>query len=310
MSARHVPGGRPRIVVLGDAVLDVAATPVRPAVRDGDTPALIRVGPGGQGANVAVRLARRGVPVRLVCGLADDAAGTLLRAALVAEGIELDAVPVDATGSVVVLAEGGARTMLSARSAFTPLAVPAVGAVMADWLVVSGYLLLEPGADALAEALAASHGRRALLGCALRPDEAAAWTRGAARARPDVVILNADEAATVAGDAGDVAERLACLAVVTRPGGAAAHATAGWSASVQAERGRAVVDTTGAGDAFAAALIERLAGGPWPPDADRLADALAEAARLATAVTGVPGAQGRVAGERGPATSAGDTLPA
>jgi sugar/nucleoside kinase (ribokinase family) len=58
-----------------------------------------------------------------------------------------------------------------------------------------------------------------------------------------------------------------------------------------------VVDATGAGDAFTAALIAGLAGQPWPPDASVLAGALADAAALAAEVAGTVGAQARVGSE-------------
>ena len=77
------------VAVLGDALLDVSLDPVEPMRRGGDVPATVRLAPGGQGANLAVRLARRGVRARLACGLGDDPVGRLLREGLEAEGVEV-----------------------------------------------------------------------------------------------------------------------------------------------------------------------------------------------------------------------------
>ena len=65
-------------VVIGDLSLDIVVAQSGPAREGSDVPATIRIGPGGQGANVAVRLARQGASARLVAPCADDPAGRLL----------------------------------------------------------------------------------------------------------------------------------------------------------------------------------------------------------------------------------------
>jgi sugar/nucleoside kinase (ribokinase family) len=134
------------VVVVGDALLDVLAVPAEPMRPGADVPAAVRAAPGGQGSNLAVRLARRNVDVELVCALGDDAVGRLLHETLAADGVRVRAVPADATGAVIVLVDAaGERTMLSQRVPLAPRLADAPS-VTADWLVVSGYLLLEPGA--------------------------------------------------------------------------------------------------------------------------------------------------------------------
>ena len=109
------------ITVIGDALLDVHVVPAEPPRPGGDVPAEIRLEPGGQGANVSVRLARRGLPVRLVCALGPDAAGSLLRERLAADGVEVVDLVASATGAVVVLLDAAReRTMFSQR---VPLAM-------------------------------------------------------------------------------------------------------------------------------------------------------------------------------------------
>ena len=296
-----------RVTVLGDALLDVLARPDGPLVPAGDVPGAVRLRPGGQGANVAVRLARRGLSVGLVSALADDPAGLMLRGALSEEAIEVAAVPVEATGSVVVLVDpAGERTMLSQRAPFAGLVGPELLEAPGSWLVVSGYLLLEPAARRLVEVLAAIGTPVAILGCALPdPARAVAWLRLVRDAGAALVIVNATEAAALldaaaaTGPAMDELSLAAALAadlgapvVVTGPGGAAAAGPDGPRARVAPASGAGpVTDTTGAGDAFSAAVIGSLATGL------ALDAALHEGVNLAAAVARVDGAQARVAGE-------------
>ncbi|MGH2445227.1 MAG: carbohydrate kinase family protein [Candidatus Limnocylindria bacterium] len=290
------------VVVIGDALLDVVAATAGRAAHGGDTPATISLEPGGQGANLAVRLARRGVGVRLVCALGTDMPGAILRERLLAEGVILDAATVPATGSVVVLVEGdGERTMLSQR---VPVSIAAHDPPAA-WTVVSGYCLLEPDALRQVAVIAEQPGRRAVIGCDVPPPLVEDWSAALQATRPDLLVLNAEEAAALAPSASDPLEHaaqlsagLSAVVVVTDSGGAVA-AIGPETVAHRAEPAAAVTDTTGAGDAFAAALIaELLDDAPWPPQPDRVSDALAEATRLARAVARTRGAQARVEGER------------
>ncbi len=285
-----------RVAVVGDALIDVMVAPQRPIRRGGDVPAAVRLEPGGQGANIAVRLARRGVAVRLACALGDDTAGRLLRESLDAERVELRPVLAAETGAVAVLVEAdGERTMLSRR---IPLAATLdLRALVADagWLLVSGYVLLEPNVAELARAVAALPLHRALVGCALEPAEAAAWMATATLLTPDLVILNEAEARVL----GDALSALPAAVVVTTDASGAVSSSAGDLTRVE-RSSEPARDTTGAGDAFAAALVAQLRDAPWPPDAAALRTAMRGAAELASAVTSVAGAQGRVSGEREP----------
>jgi sugar/nucleoside kinase (ribokinase family) len=274
-------------VVLGDAVLDVLVAPSIPMRPGGDVPASIRVAPGGQGANVAVRLARRNVDVRLACALGDDPAGTLVRDALESDGVTVDAGPAARTGSVVVLVDAnGERTMLSQRAPLVP-ALTSVGTA-ATWVVVSGYLVGERGATDLFARLPAAP-RRALLGSAVPDGDAAAWRAAAVALTPDLVVANRDE------------EHLAppaSVVVITDPTGARAT-VGGREVRVSRMPVADAADTTGAGDAFAAALLARLADTEWPPSGALVRDALDGATAAAAEVVRVAGAQGRTPSERG-----------
>jgi ribokinase len=278
----------------------------------GDIPAQVTVGPGGQGANVAVRLARQGVSVRLLTALADDGAGRLLAAALAADGVELVRLPAARTGTVVALLDAVAeRTMLSDRVSLEP-SVLAAALAGAGWVHCSGYALADPlTGDALAAVLAASHpgSRVSVAGGSFQPDAAVAATvRGRlASVRPDLLIVNRDEAAAVldrgreslAAAAADLAAALPdTLAVVT--GGPEGSAAAGHGMAIEVSPDAPVagmLDATGAGDAYAAGMIAALLDGPWPPRASVVRDAMRRAGERGALVSQVIGAQGRIPGE-------------
>jgi ribokinase len=302
---------RARVAVVGDSTLDVTVRPSGSLVPGGDLPARILLSAGGQGANVAVRLTRRGISVRLVTSLAEDAAGGLLRAALEREGVELMVAEAPATGTVVALIDtAGERSMISDRA---PLdAAPAVDGIEADWLHCSGYPLAD---DRFGDALAARLGERpdtmrlSVGGGSLRPEPGAvaAFARRVVRAHPDLLLLSADEAAALLGaNEGSIARQAAALAarlagaLVVVTAGAAGSAAAGLGLSMlvgAADRSGPVLDATGAGDAYAAALIAELRKGPWPPAAAVLQRAMAVASELGARVARVVGAQARVDGE-------------
>lgn len=296
----------PGVVVIGDALLDVSVAPQEPIRPGGDVPASVRLNPGGQGANVAVRLARRGMRVRLVCGLGDDPAARLLLDALAADAVEVDPAPTPHTGVVALLLEGeGERAMFSQRAPFVTAHLDPASAGADEWLVVSGYVLLDEAADDVLQPWATGFARRAVLGCAIPEPRSAAWLAVVGSLAPDLIVLNHDEAARLLGRSGetvavaaDLAGTLGTLVVVTDAHGATA-AGAGLGLTVAAPSPRAApVDTTGAGDAFAAALIADLVQG-WPPDAAALRAAMLRGLALAGEVVALYGAQARVASERG-----------
>jgi ribokinase len=282
---------RPSVVVVGDATLDVHVSPVRPLALGSDVPAEVRMRPGGQGANLAVRLARQGVPVTLVCALGDDAAAGMIRAALDAEGVTLVKLPCDATGVVVVLGgASGERSMLSHRAPLPPFAADAA-ATLGDWLLVSGYPLSQPDAFELARRLSDLPMRRVLVACAVAEDALSAWRAAVRELRPDLVVANREEA-----EAARLGELAPALAVNDAAG---AEVNIGMvRAAAATPEGPPAVDTTGAGDAFAARLVAGLLDAEWPPSEALLRDAVGAAVELASAVARVQGAQAVVPGER------------
>lgn len=297
-----VDGGPGRVVVVGDLVTDVVAVLAGPLATGSDTPATIRFTGGGQAANTAAWLAELGVPVTLVAAVGADQEGRARVAELVRAGVDC-AVAVHGdrpTGSVVVLASGGERSMITERGANQRLTGGQVTAALAArpdarHLHLSGYPLLDPASrEAGLRALAAARGHGlttsvdAASAAPLRQVGAAAfrsWVRGV-----DLLLVNADEAEVLAAG-GDAVHRARELSTTARhvvlKSGAAGSLWVGPDGAVTSVPARRVeaVDATGAGDAFAAGLLAGwLAGVP-------AAQALARAGELGARAVSTVGAR-------------------
>jgi ribokinase len=290
------------VIVVGDLVTDVLVMHEGPIAVGSDTSAAISVAGGGQAANTAAWLAHAGCPVTLVAAVGDDPAGRERVAELCSLGVRcaIRAHPGATTGSVVVLASAGERTMITDRGAALLLDPADVAAAIKDaagavHVHLSGYPLLDaasrPGGLA-ALAAARERGLRTSVDAAsaapLRQVGAQSfqdWVRGA-----DLLLCNVDEAAVLAGPGSPVEQAAALTAVahnvVVKRGAAGAvwrDADGGtWSiAGTPAE----VTDPTGAGDAFAAGLLTAWHSGAGP------AEALAAGAALGAAAVGTVGAR-------------------
>jgi ribokinase len=290
-------GVRP-VVVVGDVATDVVVVLAGTSAPGSDRPAAIRTRGGGAGANVAVHLARLGIPVTLAGCVGDDAAGAGLRAELTAAGVALSLRVIGevGTGTIVSLVEpDGQRSMLADRGAnlaLRPADVPTLPA--GAHLHLSGYTLLDPesrdtGLTALAAAAAA--------GCTVSVDPASTgplaaygvdrWLADTAGAT--LLLPNADEARLLTGcaDPTDAARALARAhqIVAVSLGADGALWASGDTAVHRPAHPTVVVDTTGAGDAFAAGLLSA-----WLADRDPVA-ALEAGLSLAADVVRRPGAR-------------------
>ncbi|PRX51247.1 sugar/nucleoside kinase (ribokinase family) [Prauserella shujinwangii] len=256
-----------RVVVVGDAGLDVVARHAEPVVHGGDSRARVRVAGGGAGANTAAWLREAGADPVLLARVGDDAAGRLVRAELEAAGVRC-AFAVDpeaATCCVVVLVDGeGQRSMLPDRGAnqrFHPADVDPAALAGAAHLHLSGYVLLDPSSrPAGLAALAAA--RDAGLTTSVDPQAAALITDPAAFLADvrgvDLLLPNAAELRALTGDgtpesAKDLLGTVGAVAVTTGPAGAA-WVDAEGVVRVPAEEAECV-DSTGAGDAFDAGVL-------------------------------------------------------
>jgi sugar/nucleoside kinase (ribokinase family) len=110
----------PRVLVLGDLLLDVVLCPARPLERGSDVPGRVLFRQGGSAATTARWLARAGVKTQLVCAVGRDPIGRALVAALRADGVVLRAIRVAGrpTGRIgVLVAPEGERSFVADRGA-------------------------------------------------------------------------------------------------------------------------------------------------------------------------------------------------
>ncbi|WP_236788358.1 PfkB family carbohydrate kinase [Amycolatopsis sp. GM8] len=275
-----------KVIVVGDAGLDVVARHEKAIVHGGDSRAEIRLQGGGAGANTALWLAATGMDTTLVARVGDDAGGRLVRAELEAAGVRC-AFAVDAeaaTCCVVVLVDGeGQRSMLPDRGANARFRAEDIDRAVlagATHLHLSGYVLLDassrPGGLA---ALAAA--RDAGLSTSVDPQSAGLITDPAAFLDDvrgvDLLLPNTDELVALTGSA-DPAAAAALLDTVGAVAVTAGLDGASWVGpdgvvSVPAEDAESV-DSTGAGDAFDAGVLSAWLTGKSTVDALRAGTAL------------------------------------
>jgi sugar/nucleoside kinase (ribokinase family) len=224
------------ICVLGDAHLDVVVRVSGPVAAETDTPAQTLVGAGGQAANVAAWIAELGGQARLIAARASDPAADLVAAELIRRGVDL-AGPVlsGRTGVVVSLSDSGrTRSMLTDRGVGPELAAAALDG---RWLAGCAWLHLP------AYSLVSWPVREAALAAAVGALGVGRFRELVAELAPDVVFGTEAEAGLV----GDVPG--AEMVVKLGPDGARA------GGRVNPARPAAPVDSTGAGDAFAAGYL-------------------------------------------------------
>ena len=263
---------------IGDLVLDVTIVPDRRLQPDDDTPAAITIGGGGQAANFCAWAASLGEPARLVCRVGDDATGTTLVSDLEAEGVEVFAVKgSDPTGVIAVLAgPDGERTMATMRGASVGLRAADLRSEWfagADLLHLPAYSLFrEPLAEAARRAADEVRAGGGMLSIDLS-SVAGLLEYGPARMasdidslRPDMLFATAAEAETLAISLDGVATH-----VVVKFGPAGCQVGSRRIVAPAVE----VVDSTGAGDAFAAAFCASILHGATPVEAAERAVAVA-----------------------------------
>lgn len=293
---------RGRILVVGDVMTDVIVMPEGPIVKGSDRRATIRSRPGGSGANQAVWLGAMGADVLFAArvGLADRAMyenyfrGLDVVAVLAGDRDQPSGVLVtivDPDGERSFLTDRGANLNLCADD-LPPGLLDDVGLVM-----VSGYSFFAPGPRAAVQGLFAAAKAR---GVAVAVDPASVgfllevgagafldWTSGA-----DWIFANESEAEALTGLVGCEAQMRALgerfTHVVIKRGrlGAALGGRDGVRVELPAPS-VAVVDSTGAGDAFAAGFIAaHLAG---DDAATALGKGIAAGAKAVQSIGGQPG---------------------
>jgi len=282
-----------RLLHLGNVVVDIVVTVPALPERGGDVLASRAAAAAGGGFNVMAAAVRQGLPTLYAGAHGTGPFGSLARAALAEEGIEVIQ-PAKAgldTGFVLTMVEaGGERTFLTSRGAeatLTAADLDRVSPAARDAIYLSGYGLVHDS------------NRAALLGWLARlgvgqvvffdPGPLVGSIPAAALAavlgRADWLTCNAREAGILTG----LADPRAAAAALARRVGPAGQARVllrtGPNGCLIARPGDEVVavpgfkvgavDTNGAGDAHSGAFIAALAAGAADTAAARSANAAA-----------------------------------
>ena len=273
--------GRPvaRVVVVGSVHMDLIAYAARlPLLGESLLGSGFAMFPGGKGGNQAIAAAQQGAPTAIVARVGDDPFGHDLRESLARKGVDVSFVQTDATAatgvSPVLMGSGGDYASIIVPGASQSL-TPALLAPGSDALRSCAVLMLQLeiglATSAAAARIASRSGATVIVNAAPAPNllESANWEIWR---DVNIVIVNRNEAEALSGvSIGDAAggieaatvvrARLGVASVVVTLGSAGA-ALADASGDIQlAAYDAPVVDTIGAGDAFAGAVGAALARG-------------------------------------------------
>lgn len=288
--------GRYDLLVVGSANADlVVGVERRPAAGETVLGSDLAVHPGGKGGNQAVAAARLGARTALLARVGDDAHGRLLLESQRAAGVETAGVLVGGapTGVALITVDPSGDNSIvvspGANARLTPEDIRAAGALFGAARVVS--VQLEIPLETVAEVAGAmSPGSRLVLNPS-PPAPLPGHVLGAC----DPLVVNEHEARYMLGESAgstpvEWARALLALgprSVVVTLGAAGALVADGRTGDVVPVASLKVeaVDTTGAGDAFTAALAWRLGLG------EELTEAAAFAVRVGAAAVTRRGAQ-------------------
>ena len=267
-----------------------------------DTRTIISTHGGGAGGNVASWLAVLGNDVTMVGRIGNDAAGSAITAEFDALGISYGEIVKEGlhTGVVVCLVDpSGERTMLADNGANAGLAIsdlPALDGV--DAIYLTGYAPLAPlSREGVLEMVRTinSHGIPIIFDPAtvggmqgVPVEEILSWC-----ALMDAVIMNEEEAIYLSG-LSDLESALSFFveltprAIIKRGSAGAIGLERGGQVISVAAKTSTVVDTTGAGDAFAAGFIDAFV------DRRDFSYAMERASAVAGHCVAIVGARGRV----------------
>lgn len=250
------------IAVLGSVNLDIVAKVARlPEAGETVTGAELSRFPGGKGGNQALAAQRLGADTSLVACVGDDAAADEALALLRAGGVDLSRCRVvadAATGTALIaVARSGENHIVVAPGANRRLVSGDAQGIVADALICQ----LEVPTALIAEAAAAFRG---FFCVNLAP---AGEIDVEVLQRADLVVVNETESNWY----GDSLRACNGIVATTRGGGVATLELDGALLAEASPPAADVVDTTGAGDAFTAALTIALVEGQPPHDALKFA---------------------------------------
>ena len=246
---------------------------------------------GGSVANTAAGIAVLGGAAGFVGAVADDEVGRTYAEHLRASGVEFEPHYSESTQAggfgtgrcVVLITEDADRTMgtyLGAASTLSPQGVPSAFVARATVVLLEGYLWDVPAAkEAMRHAAATAHGSDGSVALSLSDpfcvDRHQREFLDLLIDDVDIVLGNEEEITMLFGApsyraAVEAAEETGLLVVMTRGAHGAVVLTAGGPEEVAAAAVERVVDTTGAGDLFAAGFLFGLTHAMDPVESTRL----------------------------------------
>lgn len=289
-------GSLPRLCAVGDLFEDVLVLLGAKPRRGTDVKCEISRCQGGSAANVAVHFARLGGAARFVGRVGNDPAAERLLDGLSGSGVEQFVDRGDRTGTVIVLVDpDGERTMYTDRGASPGLLGPDEG-----WLTDVGILHLpsyslfegdmgntcrELTRNALDQQVPLSiDASSSVLLHEVGKDKYFSFLE---ECRPSILFCNIDEARVLGLGANHPAPGASMTIVKDGPRPALLILQDGGTTSIPVPDVDKVLDTTGAGDAFAAGFLHNWASGAEPQAAVRFAHETAGRVIGAAGATGV-----------------------
>ena len=263
------------LCTLGDLVEDVVVWLHEPIDYGTDTPARIVRRRGGSAANVAAFAASTGAPSRFVGQVGADDTGERLLAGLRAEGVDPVVARGGHTGTIVVVVDPtGERTMLTDRGAATDLDRLPRGALDGALVLhVPSYSLTDDPLAITARAAVETARASGILVSIDASSTSLLRSFGTGRfrllmkdLRPDIFFCNRDEHREL-GLALDEAMPGCTVTVIKAGGDPTVVITERRTLSIAVPTVAHIVDTTGAGDAFAAGFLLAWTGGADPESA-------------------------------------------
>jgi len=258
-----------RIICVGEVMTDVVALLHEDINYGSDTDVKISYRGGGAAANVASWLGIKGANVTLVARVGNDANGERAISELVEYNVNCRVTKDSraATGTVIVLVTpDGERTMLPDSGANGFLQTSDLPELLSgDLLYLSGYLLLNPASrDAAREILRIA--RDAGVKIFVDPASSAPILKVGADhflnwlGKIDVLLANLDEAMALTGEtepwrAAEALLTSAQIVVIKLGADGAIGLSHEYRSRVSAVPVANVIDTTGAGDSFAAGFL-------------------------------------------------------
>jgi len=232
---------------------------------------------GGSGANTAAVAAALGARVAYLGRVADDVLGQRYREDFAAAGVAFPTAPLTGglpTGrSLILVTPDGQRTMntyLGASTTFSPQQIDADVIAASAVTYMEGYLFDPPAAQQAfyaAAGIAHAHGRQVALTLsdAFCVGRHRAAFRDLVAGHVDILFANADELTglyeTTDLDAAIAHARADCALVAVTQGAHGSVVVRGSETAGIAAVPATVVDTTGAGDAYAAGFLAGLTAG-------------------------------------------------